>query len=316
MTLWKRFWLLLLPAVVVMVLATVSAFAQDGEETVSFENVRVWLYPEYDDSRLLVMLEGEVVGVDIPLTIRFLVPEIAEMYSAGSIDEIDGYTGGPPDRAPSGVPGWDEISYTMTSNTFRVEYYGGETLGNPDRSIDYQFRTLYPIADLNVYAQEPMGSSDYTVTGLGESSPVDYDGFDDRFAARVFAYQNLGVADVLDFQIAYARSTDEPSLGLPAAVSSEVEGGGNSTGVAVAVTAAVLIVLGGGAVWVYRARGVPARAPVGQSSPVNRERPVKHRPETTRSVKGKARAGRFCTSCDERLSSADRFCSGCGARID
>ena len=321
MMLWKRLCLLLLAVVVVIALGTVSAFAQD-EETVFFENVRLWLYPEYDDSRLLVMLEGEVVGVVIPFTIRFLVPESAVMYSAGSRDEFGIYAGGPPNRTPSDVPGWDEISYSMTSNTFRVEYYGGEILGDPDRSIDYQFRTLYPIADLKVYAQEPMESRDYTVTGLGESSPVDYDGFDNRFAVHVFTYQNLGVADVLDFQIAYARSTNEPSLPPPSDVlaaagesSSAADGDGGSTGVAVAVAATLLIVLGGGAFWVYRARSGRrnvARRPVA----AGRRRPVKRQSEAARQAGAKARAGHFCTSCGERLSSADRFCSACGARIE
>lgn len=315
MMLWKRLWLLLPAVLLAVTLGTVSAFAQD-EEAVSFENVRLWLYPEYDDPRLLVMLEGQVVGVDVPATVNFLVPATAEMYSAGSRDADGVYSDGNHVRESSEVPGWDEISYTLTTPTFRVEYYDDIILGSPDRSIDYQFRTRYPIADLKVYAQEPMGSRDYAVTGLGESSLVGPGESAIGFTDHGLAYQDLGVADVLDFQIAYARSTDEPSLGSAAAASSEVEGGGSSTGVAVAVTAAVLIVLGGGAVWVYRARGVPARAPVSQSPPVNRERPVKHRPETARSVKGKARAGRFCTSCGERLSSADRFCSGCGARRD
>ncbi len=322
MTGWKWFWLLLPAVVVAMTLGGASAFAQDEEETVSFENVRLWLYPEYDDSRLLVMLEGEIVGVDIPAAVRFLVPETAVMYSAGSIDEIDGYTGGPPDRAPSEVPGWDEISYSLTTTTFRVEYYDDVILGSPDRSIDFQFRTRYPITDLKVYAQEPMESRDYTVTGLGESSPVDYDELDNRFAVHGLVYQDLTAADVLDFQIAYTRNTSEPSLGPPGDVSaadglssSAADGDGGSVGVVVAVTAVVLVVLGGGAFWVYRARA--ARRPVERRPvAVSRGRPVKRQPETARPVKGKARAGRFCTNCGERLSASDQFCSGCGVRIE
>lgn len=321
MTGWKRFWLLLPAVAVAMALGVVSTFAQDGEDGASFENVRLWLYPEYDDPQLLVMLQGEIVGVDIPATVRFLVPETAEMYSAGSVDEVGVYAGGPPDRAASQVPGWDEISYSLTSTTFRVEYYVDVIRGSPDRSIDYQFRALYPIADLKVYTQEPRASREYTVAGLGESSPVDYDEFDDRFAAHVFTYQNLAAADVLDFQIAYTRSTSEPSL-VPPVEPSAVDEDGGSTGVVVAVTAAALIVLGGGAFWVYRARGAgrprPATPARLEQRPraEQRLRAAKRQPETVPSARRKARAARFCTNCGERLSVSDRFCSGCGAKIE
>jgi hypothetical protein len=175
MTGWKRFWLLLPVMTLAVALATVSAFAQEGEDAVSFGNVRLWVYPEYDVPRLLVMMEREIVGVDIPATVRFLVPETAVMYSVGSKDEAGVYSGGPPDRVSSEVSGWDVISYSLTSATFRVEYYDDTIRGNPDRSIDYQFRALYPIADLIVYAQEPLGSLDYAVTGIEGSSPTDYD---------------------------------------------------------------------------------------------------------------------------------------------
>ena len=145
---------------VLIVSATLSpVFAQDGNEPEGFKNVRLWVFPEYDDPRLLVMLEGKIVGAQAPVTVRFLVPSAAEMNSAGSMDSLGQYSGGPPDREPSAISGWDEISYVVTSDIFRVEYYDPIIIGQTDKTIRYEFYGLYPISDLRVIVQEPRKST-------------------------------------------------------------------------------------------------------------------------------------------------------------
>ncbi len=80
-------------------------FAQSKEPT-GFKNVTLWINPEYDDPRLLVMLEGKIVGVDAPAQVRFLVPAAAQMFSAGSKDAQGKYSGGPPSRRRGN--GWSQ----------------------------------------------------------------------------------------------------------------------------------------------------------------------------------------------------------------
>ena len=74
--------------------------AQDENVPTGFQNVQLWVNPEYDDPRLLVMLEGQIVGTQPPAEVRFLVPSAAEMYSAGSMDAQGRYSGGPPRYCP------------------------------------------------------------------------------------------------------------------------------------------------------------------------------------------------------------------------
>jgi hypothetical protein len=143
------------------------AQAQSAVEPVGFDNVTLWVYPEYDDPRLLMMLEGQITGAEPPALVRFLVPEAAEMYSAGSKDAQGKYTGGPPTRKASTIPGWDEISYTLTSKTFRLEYYDDIITGSPDKKISYDFRWLYPISNLQVVIQQPKKASDFVVMPFG-----------------------------------------------------------------------------------------------------------------------------------------------------
>lgn len=316
MTKWKRFCLVLSMAAVLASLVAVPAVAAE-EDSISFENVRLWLYPEYDRNSLLVMLQGDVIGGDDSATVSFLVPTTAVMYSAGSVDAADAYSGGPPDRLASEVDGWDIISYEMTSATFRVEYYDDIIRGDVDRSIDYQFRTVAPIADLVVYANEPVGSRDYAVTGNDTFTPVDYDEFESRLQAHRSTYQSLEGADVLDFRIVYARNTIESSLSLldPSFSSDPPSSEGSGTGTAVAVAIMVIAVLGGGTFWIYRAKRTSDHTPVKDSGPVKQTRPTRQRSGMVTPAVGKTRSGRFCTNCGELMSPGDLFCGGCGAAI-
>jgi hypothetical protein len=195
----------------------VAVMAQDEaglENTVTgFENVQLWIYAEYDDPYqigsplLLVMLEGQIVGAELPAEVRFLVPVESIMYSAGSKDAHGIYTGGPPDREASGIPGWDVIWYEVTSDTFRVEYYDPSIiLGEKNKAISYQGRWLFPISDLVAYVQAPSGASNFKVAPAGVShSDQGYDFFSYQFA-------NLDDDSLLTFEISYSTGDTNPLL--------------------------------------------------------------------------------------------------------
>ncbi|MFC1987592.1 hypothetical protein ACFLVH_03510 [Chloroflexota bacterium] len=51
--------------------------AQNENVPTGFQNVHLWVNPEYDDPRLLIMLEGQIVGTQPPAEVRFLVPSTA-----------------------------------------------------------------------------------------------------------------------------------------------------------------------------------------------------------------------------------------------
>jgi hypothetical protein len=136
----KRFkaMVLLLAATAALAAGSVSSVNAQTVEPTALKSVHVWVNPEYDDLRLLVMIEGQIVGAQVPVRIRFLVPTTAVMFSAGSKNSFGEYKGGPPERKASSTPGWDEISYGLTENTFRVEYY--DAIGQlPDKTITTSF---------------------------------------------------------------------------------------------------------------------------------------------------------------------------------
>ncbi len=169
-------------ATMVLGIAAPKALAQTAEPT-ALKNVRIWVNPEYDDAlqigrpSLLVMIEGEMSGAQPPVTIRFLVPTAAEMYSAGSKNSFGEYKGGPPDRKASSVTGYDEISYQLTENIFRVEYYVPiAQLGEVQKSFTYDFVRFYLVQNLSVTVQQPKSSDNFTVSPSGTPS-IDNEGF-------------------------------------------------------------------------------------------------------------------------------------------
>ena len=283
------------------------ALTQSGNETVRFKNVMLEVNPEYDDPRLLVMLEGDLDGVTAPVRVRFLVPEAAEMYSAGSLTARggQGYTGGPPERTASQIPGWDEISYTLQTDTFRMEYYDSVIPNQPDKKISYDFRTISPISDLRVVVQQPRKSTDFTVTPQGTAGK-DVQGF------TIYSsyYYNLIAGAPLHFDIAYTGSETKPSLGSGGP-------GGTSTGSS-SLGSVILIVLGvaaiGGVIlWLLKSRQ-PRYVPVRASGKPPKKRSAKKGNQgnlTDRVNQG----NRFCTRCGQPATASDKFCTSCGSKL-
>jgi hypothetical protein len=284
---------LIMTSLLLTVVGTTWALAQGENEPSGFDDVHLWIYPEYDDPRLLVMLGGQIVGVQAPATVRFLVPSAAEMYSAGSIDAQGHYSGGPPHREPSAIPGWDKISYELTSDTFRVEYYDPIIIGWPDKTISYEFRWLYPISSLHVMVHEPRQSSNFSVSPEGILSS-DSQGFTNH----TYEYDDLDDEPPISFSITYTRSNTLPSLSIE---------DDESTNPLLIVTAVVglCVIFGAGLFWVMKSR------------PKNRaERKQTTRSKSVRGSKGGKHPLRiFCSQCGQSLEKSSRFCQYCGTKL-
>ncbi|MEW6142918.1 MAG: zinc-ribbon domain-containing protein [Chloroflexota bacterium] len=271
-------------------------------EPASFQQVKLWVYPEYDDLRLLVMLEGKIVGTAAPATVRFLVPSAAEMYSAGSMDTQGRYSGGPPARKPSNIPGWDEISYEVKTNTFRVEYYDPVIKGNPDKTISYEFRTLYPISDLSVAVQEPLRSTGFSVSPKASSTSLVQ-----GFTEHLFSYQNVTPERPLRFEITYTKSDPHPSIlptptGQPQPVSPAPATDTGATLVIAGIIVVVIVVSIAVVIGRKSFRSKPKKVPLKSAQ---QPRPARE---------GSA-PPRFCPDCGARLERSSRFCPECGVKL-
>ena len=271
-----------------------AALAQTDNQTPAFKNVTLWLNPEYDDPRLLVMMEGKLASGTAPVQVSFLVPESAEMYSAGSKDAQGRYSGGPPDRKASTTterPGWDVISYTLKTDTFRVEYYAPLIQGYPDKTVSYDFHTISPISDLRVYVQQPKKSTNFTVTPKGSAGADD-----EGFTVYSSSYTNLNAETSLHFDIVYTREETKPALSSPSSV-------GSSNYSYVWWILGVLVV-GGAIVWFLKSQQA-------ERVPVSGKRRERRQAARQRRSSG----NRFCTNCGQPLDASDKFCPSCGDKV-
>ncbi len=268
--------------------------AEDITGPSGFKDVKLWVYPEYDDPRLLVMLEGQIVGALPPVRVTFLVPSAAEMYSAGSVDTQGQYTGGPPQRQPSLIPGWDEISYEVTTSTFRVEYYDPVISSQPDKSISYQFRYLYPITGLEVIVQEPRKASDFIISPTGTAFVDDL-----GFNSYLFTYPEIGKEQPLQFDITYTKADARPSLLIE-------DGGISSSLMTVVVIAVLVIAIAGVFLWMRLSTSRPK---------TRAERRQLTRNSGLRKPTDARYKAKFCSGCGEPLISSHKFCSSCGIKV-
>jgi hypothetical protein len=289
-----------------------EALAQTSEPT-AFKNVKIWVNPEYDDPlslnvpALLIMIEGEIVGPPPPVTIRFLVPTTASMYSAGSKNSFGEYKGGPPNRKASTVPGYDEISYQLTENTFRVEYYNPiAELGVVQRSFSYDFLRFYTVQDLTVSVQQPKSSDNFSASssdGQTGSSAVDSQGF----PIQTYKYTNLDASTPIGFSISYNRSVWEPSLATSPTTSPASSKSSSSTGLIVAIVA-IAVVLGAGGVYLINRNSQKSR-------PVSRAERRRRGTATGSKARASQDTPAFCSQCGRKLDRPSRFCPDCGAEI-
>lgn len=268
-------------------------------EPTSFRDVVLSIYPEYDDPyklgypTLLVMLEGQIEGASAPTNVRFLVPRDAIMYSAGS-GPRDKYVGGPPNRKPSDIAGWDEISYELKTNFFVVEYYVPIST-SPDRSFAADFIPLYTINGLTAIVQEPRRSKSFSVVPQTQPGTQQQLTDGEGFTIHNYSYNALQSRQSLSFALSYIKNDAIPSLGSPPS---------NKRLILVAVIAGAVL-FGIALYWVTR-KSSSRR----YSQPARRSKAKAVDPPR----ESEPASARFCTSCGAELEDSQRFCHECGAK--
>ena len=269
-----------------------------------FKDVKLSVYPEHDDmlnlgaSSLLVMIDGEIEGLAPPVAVRFLVPSSALMYSAGS-GPRERYVGGPPDRKTSDFEGWDEISYTLQTNVFVVEYYMPIADTQP-RVFSGDFIPLYPVNGLVADVMQPRETVNFSVqpgkAPVSRLEFVDSQGFNHR----QYTYDSLASREALGFSLSYAKKESS-----------------SSKMVFIVILALVGIGLIGGILyWTLRKSQPDSRSDRRRQDRAARKSGDKDAVPLKEPV-GRRSAGRirFCSECGAELDGSPRFCPDCGFQL-
>ena len=276
------------------------AEAEPGDVRLQQLSVSIW--PEYDDPRVLVILRGELaLQSPTPTRIRLPLPKGAELLGAGMISPQNELLNHPHER----VAGEDSDTLLLTLPTrrfFAEWYYDPFGEREPARQFTYDLAFAYAIAQLDVDILQPDAATEFRIDPEPMRQDVDPRGG----KHHRFTYQNLEPEAARAFQIAYVKTTEEPSVAKAGANSQA--GNAQASGLSRnAKTWAAFIMLAGfavifaGAVFIFR-----NKQPAPGAQP-------KAAPPAPAAVP--AAGANYCSNCGRQLQAAYAFCPGCGRSL-
>ncbi|GAB4256484.1 MAG: hypothetical protein Kow00129_16980 [Thermoleophilia bacterium] len=309
-------------AFLILMLSASPALAAE----VSAKDLRVSVWPEYDDPRVLVIMQGELTDdVELPVEISFPVPKGAEIGMACEVDPSGGHACKPYRLEDKGD--YQTLTYTVESQkkVFFEYYYEAFPAGTQERSFEFKFWPQFPVGNLALDIQEPLRSTDFVIDpALGQTS-TDSNGF----VYHVQTYPEPEVGEPLAFNISYSKPDQDPSVN---ASSQGGSGGPLADGQSFSNEGAVYTVAGAVVFAILLFAGYRTFRPAGAAAGRGGGRGARRASRTNAKVASKAAAsrsshpdkaparsgrsgGRFCTSCGTPVRTRDRFCSDCGEEV-
>jgi len=184
------------------------------------------------------------------------------------------------------MAGWDEISYTLQTDSFVVEYYVPIPAAN-QKAFSSIFQPLYPIDGLATVVKQPLESSDFVA--FPNLPPTEQQQFTDSqgYNTEQYMFEGIEKNQSLSFTIQYADSASS-----------------SNTGMIIGIAVGGCLVLAALGLWLWRRSGsqnTRGRLQRGQAS--------------TPAPESKQSGARFCSQCGTKLTRDSRFCPDCGAKL-
>jgi len=335
----------LLLCALAILLAAVAAAASPASAAPSTQIVvdptiselRVQVMPEFDDPRVLAIIQGrlDIAADELPVTLTVPVPRGAQINQMAVMNTSAGAIESQPfDAVPDPEDeAWTLVTYEIDSAHFFYEYYYAPfTLANPDRRFTYTFATPYDVKGLQIEMQQPLAASDFTL-----SPPAVMATQDETlgFTYHLYEYEKLSAGSQAEITVAYRKTTDEPSVtreqlagaGMPAGGVEETSPATQGPSSAIWGSLIGLAALGAvGAVvflWLRSGRGPGEASPVRANVQAAGDRrsgdakvfgaALKTGDDGSAIAEG---ATAFCTACGTRLRGDAHFCHNCGSRTE
>lgn len=301
------------PLITALTLAGGTATASTGAAAVMQEagaepaiaTMRVDIWPEYDDPRVLVIYAGRMApGTETPTELSFVVPEGAQVHMAGGIAANGGHI-----HADFGSrvrdDGLMEVSYALDVPRFYMEFYYDPFAGGEQRRFTYPVQSPFATDSLIVRIQEPRRAQGFELTPSAVDVAQDRQGLD----YDILRFDGVAGGAVTPVTVAYRKADREPSVSAQevpgaqptASTTSSPSPWSRARTWVLGLLAAGLFAVGFYRLFSSRREGTGLEDPVAGTRPVDRAR--------HRTGEGKAR---FCTECGSPVAPSDRFCGQCG----
>ncbi len=320
--------LLGLAASLLLLFGVAATPARAAELSATQMKVSVW--PEYDDPRVLVINQADLdPSVQLPADVTFNIPKGAEIGMACEVDSSGGHACKPYQMVDMGD--YQALTYKVEAQKkiFLEYYYDAFPAGTPERTFDFQYRPGFAVGNTTIEVQEPLRSSGFTVDPALAQTTTDSEGL----TYHLQDYADLPVEEPFTAKVSYTKTDANPSVqpkdsaapsgGLPAAGS-----GSNNTALFVVLAALAFGTLLVGGYKVMRPASASSGGRGGRSArgPARTQnaRPKASRAQATggdrsrsgaksrKVAPGDASDTKFCTSCGTGIRRADSFCPECG----
>ena len=144
---------------------------------VRIQQMRVQVMPEFDDPRVLVIVQGRLAisPDDLPVTITFRLPERAQINQMATVNmQSAGTTMAPYETQPDPTDArWQLVSYSLDGAHFFYEYYYDPIVGNADKAFTYTLNSYHPVDDVSVEIQEPKSAEGFSTSPQAAASRLD-----------------------------------------------------------------------------------------------------------------------------------------------
>ncbi len=300
----------------IALLALLLGLPASAQDTTSLEWLDIKLWPEYDDPRLLVIIDGQVT--EPGQTVRIPVPVGATINAVAST----GDDGGLMDNAWQSVAGADGstlVTLVPSAPMFRVEYYIPLTTDGNERLINFvlpagffetetaSIEMLVPPDSENVDSQPVADMSDIGENGtqlmLRTFGPVT----GTESIVQSLTYENPTGAMAMSEDAGPPATAIQPSAQTVATADS----GSDIDYLLIGLVVLAVLLVGAGAFGLWRTRKTES-----EPAPAARQRPPKQKKKQQTEAVGLTQSARdrFCRKCGTEFKPEDRFCRNCGAK--
>jgi mono/diheme cytochrome c family protein len=293
---------------------TVTAGSDVSDTELRIARLRLSIWPEYDDPRVLIMFRGELAPRStVPTSLTLPVPKGAEIIGAGRISEQNELLLLPHRVTPG--ESHDSLEIDMVVSRFFVEFYYDPFVAGANKRFTYTLRATYAIERFEVDMQQPLHATNFTTDPPSSRQETNQRGFTFHW----LVHRDIDPGEVKSFTISYTKTTPDPSVTKrqsPPTVVAQSRPTTSRTILAFGLLAGAAVLFGGCTwLWVgYRRRHKVMLFPRGDLSPASQVQTESIAAETGVSNLGPptTEVDKFCSNCGCRLNPAYRFCPGCG----
>ncbi|MHB1006014.1 MAG: zinc ribbon domain-containing protein [Chloroflexota bacterium] len=294
------------------VMAVGPVAAANEQPTAKRMKVSVW--PEYDEPRVLVIYEGEFADSgSFPRKVSFRLPAGADINQVCALKTTGEHLCQlyETEKDATGAT----ITYDLPIPTFFLEFYYNPIQGAGQRSIPYEFTPLSPIDTLTLEVQQPARATNFVLTPQASSTQSDTGGL----KYHLTDYTKVAPNSTIKATVTYGKPDDKPSTEKKepqqsGAGPSRADSFG-SMGMIFGFGAVAVVGVVGFSAYNRRWRHplpAPAHGTLARPSAAPRALPGPVARDGDKRGKGIVS---FCASCGEHVGPTVRFCPYCGEPV-